>query len=55
MLRSFTGYKRCSERGTRNRHQRIFRKILPNYIHIENIDEKIKFYDSDETEIRLPF
>ena len=32
-----------------------FRKVLPNHIHIENIDQKINFYDSDETEIRLPF
>ena len=36
-------------------YQIIFRKVLPNHIYTENIDEKIKFYDSDETEIRLPF
>ena len=47
--------KRYFERWTRNSHQIIFRKVLPNHIHIENIDQKIKFYDSDETEIRLPF
>ena len=41
--------------GTRNCHQIIFRKVLSDHIHIENIDQKIKFYDSDETEIRLPF
>ena len=35
--------------------QIIFTKVLPNHIHIENIDQKIKFYDSDKTEIRLPF
>ena len=45
--------KRCSEFGTRSRHQRIFRKVLPNHIHIENIDQKINLYDSGETEIRL--
>ena len=41
--------------GTRNCLQRIFRKVLPNHIHLENIDQKINFYDSRETEIRLPF
>ena len=41
--------------GTRNPHQRIFRKVLPNHINIENIDEKINFYHSDKNEIRLPF
>ena len=40
---------------TRNCDQRILRKVLPNHIHVENIDQKINFYDSDETEIRLPF
>ena len=45
--------KRCSEFGTRSRHQRIFRKVLPNHIHIENIDQKINLYDSGETEIRV--
>ena len=35
--------------------QRIFRKYLPNHMHIENIDQNINFYDSDKTEIRLPF
>ena len=39
--------------GKRNRHQMIFRKVLPNHIHIESIDQKINFYDSDETEINL--
>ena len=28
---------------------------LTIYIHIENIDQNINFYDSDKTEIRLPF
>ena len=36
-----------------NRHQRIFRKVLPNHIHIENIEQKINFDDPDGTEIRL--
>ena len=44
---------RCSERGIRNRHQRIFRKVLPNHTHIENIDQKINFYGYGETEVRL--
>ena len=46
---------RCSEWGTRNYHQIIFRDVSPNYINVENIDQKINVYDSDETEIRLPF
>ena len=45
--------RRRSERGTRNRHKNIFRKVLP--IYIENVNQKIFFYDSDEIEIRLPF
>ena len=31
------------ERRTRNRHQRISRKVLLNHIDIESIDEKITF------------
>ena len=27
------------ESSPKNRHQRIFRKVLPNHIHIENIDQ----------------
>ena len=30
-------------------------RFLTNHIQIGNIDQKINFYDSDETEIRLPF
>ena len=46
--------KRCSERGTRIRHQRNFKKVLPSNHILENIDQKINFYDPDETEIRFP-
>ena len=43
-----------SEQGTRNRNERIFRKIWT--IYIENVDQKINFlYGSDEIEIKLPF
>ena len=54
---SYTAKKKCSERGTRNGHQRIFRKALTDhiYIHTENIDQNINFYDSDKTEISLHF
>ena len=52
---SYTASKRCSELGTRNRKQRIFRKVLPNHIHRENIDQSMNFFYSDETETRLPF
>ena len=31
------------------------RFYLTIYKYIENIDQKINFYDSDETKIRLPF
>ena len=49
-----TQHKRCSERG-QILSPNNFKKVLRNHIHIENIDQKINFYDSDETEIRLPF
>ena len=46
--------RKCFERGTRNHHQIIFRKVWTMYI--ENVDQKINFlYDSGEIEIRLPF
>ena len=46
--------RRRSERGTRNCHQRVCRKVCT--IYIENVDQKMNFlYDSDEIEIRLPF
>ena len=45
--------RRRSERGTRNCHQRMFRKVWTTYI--ENVDQKMNFlYDSYEIEIRLP-
>ena len=55
LLTIFSICSRCSERGTRNCHRIVFRKVLPSDIHIENIDQKINFYGSVETEIRLPF
>ena len=46
--------KKHSERGTRNCHQKSFRKVW--IIYIENVDQKMNFlYDSDEIEIRLSF
>ena len=45
--------RRRSEQGTRNCHKNIFRNVLTMYI--ENVNQKIFFYDSDEIEIRLPF
>ena len=44
--------RKHSERGTRNCHQKSFRKVWTTYI--ENVDQKMNFlYGSDETEIRL--
>ena len=44
--------RKNSERGTKNCHQRCFRKV--STIFIENIDQKMNFfYDSGEIEIRL--
>ena len=34
--------KRCSESGTRNRQQRIFRKVWTTFI--QNVDQKINFW-----------
>ena len=39
----------------KKRHQRIVRNVLPDHIDIENIDQKIIFYDFEKNEIRLPF
>ena len=44
--------RKCSEQGTRNRQQRIFRKVLTIQ---EKIDQKSNFFDSSETDIKLPF
>ena len=46
--------KKHSERGTRNCHQKSFRKVWDMYI--ENVDQKMNFlYGCDEIEIRLSF
>ena len=42
--------RKHSEWGTRNHHQRIFRKVWIMYI--ESVDQKMNFlYDTDEIEI----
>ena len=46
--------RRHSEQGTRNRHQRVFRKVLIIYKNKMLIKRWI-FYNSDETDIRLLF
>ena len=46
--------RKHSELGTRNCHQKSFRKVWT--IYIENVDQKMNFlYGSDEIEIRLSF
>ena len=43
-----------SKQGTRNCHQKSFRKVLT--IYLENVDQKMNFlYDSDKIKIRLLF
>ena len=46
--------RRRSERGTRNCHQRLLRKVWT--IYIENFDQQMSsLHDSDKIKIRLPF
>ena len=42
--KSCTANKRCSERGTRNPHQRIFRKFLTIYIYYRKHWSKDEFF-----------
>ena len=45
--------RRRSDWGTRNSHQRIFRKVWT--IYKKSWPKRRIFYDSNEIEIRLPF
>ena len=48
--------RRHSEQGTINHHQIISRKVWTIYYqYIQNVDQKMNFYDSDEIEIKPPF